>query len=568
MRLNPAPALDPALPVDTSDTVRFVPLGGLGEIGMNCMAVETAGRRIVIDCGLAFDGRGLGVDTLHADFSYVLDEPERLDAIVLTHGHEDHIGAVPYMLAACPVPVYGPPYALSLLKEKLAYDGPRDFEADLRPIHPGERFEAGPFDIEPYRVTHSMPDCTGLILRTPAGVIVHSGDFKIEEAPTDGEGFDFDRLARLSDEEGVRLLFSDSTNSVSEGTTGTEAEAHASLEPLVREAKGRVVVTLFASNVHRLRALTEIAKATGRKLCLLGRSLNMHARLGKLHGYLDDLDAVRIPRDTARSIPRDELLVLATGTQGEPPAAFARLATGTHPDLSLDPGDTVIHSARIIPGNETGVYGMINALERQGVHVIWKRVAPGIHVSGHAHRDEQRRLIELLRPKSFVPVHGTYLHLRRHAEIAEQSGVEDVLVVENGAVVELSPERMRVVEQTETGRVYRERGQEISERVIKDRALLAELGVAMVTVVVDDRGRPLGPVDILTRGVLHEDENEDFLDDACDYVFEALRRSRRVQERPDDETLEIEAKRALKRYFAKTLGRKPLCYGMVLRIDA
>lgn len=556
------------MPVDTSETVRFVPLGGLGEIGMNCMAVETGGRRIVLDCGLAFDGRNLGVDTLHADFGYVLDEPERLEAIVLTHGHEDHIGAVPHLLAARAVPVYGPPYALSLLKEKLAWDGPPGLEADLRPIRPGEAFTAGPFEIEPFRVTHSMPDCTGLIFRTPAGVVVHSGDFKIEEAPTDGEGFDFDRLARLRDEEGVRLLFSDSTNSVTDGTTGTEAEAHASLEPLIREAEGRVVVTLFASNVHRLRALTEIAKVTGRKLCLLGRSLQMHARLGALHGYLDGLDAVRVPRDKARALPREKVLVLATGTQGEPPAAFARLANGTHPDLELEPGDRVIHSARIIPGNEKEVHHLINALERRGVEVIWKRIAPGIHVSGHAHRDEQRRLIELLRPRSFVPVHGTYLHLRRHGEIAEACGVEDVLVVENGAVVELSPERMEVVGAAATGRVYRERGQEISERVIKDRALLAELGVAMVSVVVDDRGRPLGPVDILTRGVLHEDENEDMLDDACDYVFEALTRSRRVQERPDDETLEIEAKRALKRFFAKSLGRKPLCYGVILRVDA
>jgi ribonuclease J len=533
---------------------------------MNCMVAEHGEDRIVLDCGMTFDGRGLGVDIIHPDFGWLAQHPARLRAIVLTHGHEDHIGAVPYLLQRCPAPVYGPPYALALVRERLKNDfADAGLAPELHALAPGDRVSIGPFEVEPYRVTHSMPDCTGLILRTPQGVVVHSGDFKIDEAPTDGQGFDFARLAKLRDEEGVRLLLSDSTNAVAEGTTGGEQIVADRLLELVREAPARVVVTLFASNVHRLRALTEVARATGRKLCLMGRSLEMHARLAAAQGYLPGLDAVRIPRELAAGVAREHLLVLATGTQGEPPAGFARLALGRHPDLTLSPGDRVIHSARIIPGNETEVYRLFNACERRGIEVLWRGVEPGVHVSGHAHRGEQRRLIELLAPRSFLPVHGTYLHMKRHAELARECGVEDVRVVENGAVVELAEEGLRVAGRVETGRIHRERGVAVPERVIKDRGLLAELGVAVVTAVVDDAGRPIAPVDLLTRGVLHEDENPDLIDDACDYVHDALNARTWRVERPDVEDVEIHARRALKRFFAKTLRKKPLCYAVVMR---
>ncbi len=545
--------------------VRFVPLGGLGEIGMNCMAVEQDGIRVLIDCGLSFDGRGLGVDVFHADFRWLLAEPERLAAILVTHGHEDHIGAIPYLLEDRPVPVYGPRYAMALVRERLGECAPR-FEHLLHTVAPGDRFTVGPFEVEPYRVTHSMPDCTGLILRTAQGVVVHSGDFKIDEAPTDGEHFDTERLARLRDEEGVRLLLSDSTNAVVGGASGGEQLVAERLEELVRDAQGRVIVSLFASNVHRIRALAIAAQRTNRKLCLLGRSLEMHARLAERSGYLPDLSAIRIPRELARQVPRDRLLVLATGTQGEAPAALTRLANDTHPELRLDPGDRVVHSARIIPGNETHVHRLINGLERRGIEVLWAGVEPGVHVSGHAHRDEQRTLIELLRPASFLPVHGTYLHLKRHAELARASGVSDVLMAENGTIVELGDEGLRTAGSVPIGRVHRERGTPVAERVIRDRALLAELGMAVVTVMVDGRGRPVGAADLLTRGVLHEDEHEDLLDEACDTVLRALHGARWIVDRPSEDDLEIEAKRALKRFFARRLGKKPLCYAVVLTV--
>ena len=547
--------------------VRFVPLGGLGEIGMNCMVVEQDGTRVLIDCGLAFDGRGLGIDVLHADFRWLLEEPERLAAVLVTHGHEDHIGALPYLLGDLEVPIYGPRYAMTLVRERLG-DRASRFAHLLNVVAPGDCFRAGPFEVEPYRVTHSMPDCTGLILRTAQGVVVHSGDFKIDEAPTDGEHFDRARLARLRDEEGVRLLLSDSTNAVAGGASGGEQLVADRLEELIREAPHRVIVSLFASNVHRIRALAKAAARTGRKLCLLGRSLDMHARLAEETGYLPDLSDLRIPREMARQVARDRLLILATGTQGEEPAALSRLANDTHPELTLEPGDRVIHSARIIPGNERPVYRLINTLERRGVEVLWARIEPGIHVSGHAHRDEQRELIELCRPSSFLPVHGTYLHMKRHAEIARSVGVSDVLTTENGTVVELGPDGLSHAETVPTGRIHRERGNPVAERVIRDRALLAELGVAVITVMVNRLGRPVGSCDLLTRGILHEDECQPLLDDACDWVFRALEDRRWVVDRPTEDDLELEAKRALKRFFARRLRKKPLCYAVVLTVPS
>ncbi len=548
----------------STDPLRFIPLGGLGEIGMNCMAIEHGETRILIDCGVSFDSRGLGVDVFHADFRWLLASPERLAAIIVTHGHEDHIGALPFLLRDCPVPVYGPPYAIALAAERLSEHAPAALEL-LRVIRPGDRLALGPFEIEPYRVTHSMPDCTGLILRTPQGVVVHTGDFKIDPTPADGEHFDLPRLARLRDEEGVRLLLSDSTNAMVEGSSRAEETVSERLHELIEGAPGRVVVSMFASNVHRIRALAEVARRTERKLCLLGRSLETHARVAEKTGYLPDLSAIRIPRELLRSTPREQLLVLATGTQGEAPAALTRLAHNAHPELSLEPGDRVIHSARIIPGNESSVYALFDRLERGGVEVRWARVDPAIHASGHAHRGEQRALIEHLQPRAFLPVHGTFMHLKRHAELASECGVPDVIHVENGAVVELDEAGLRVAGRVPVGRTYREAGAKVPERVIADRRLMAELGLAIVTVLVDDRGRPLGACDLLTRGVVHEDLHQELLDDACDAVFEALEGAAWIVERPSEDDIEIEAKRALKRFFARRLGKKPLCYAVALK---
>lgn len=534
---------------------------------MNCLVIEHGDDRLVIDCGLTFEGRDVGVDVTHADFHWLEERRDTLRGIVLTHGHEDHVGAVPYLLEVCRAPIYGPPYALGVLAERLAQHPQGQEDHEIHAFKPGDRISLGGFEVEPYRVTHSMPDCTGLILRTPQGVVVHSGDFKVDPEPTDDEVFDFPRLERLREEEGVRLLLSDSTNAITEGSTGTELSVAERLLEIVQEAENRVVVTLFASNVHRVRALAEIARRTGRKLALLGRSLRMHAKIGADTGYLPNLDDVLLPPDKLGRLPRNQVLALATGTQGEPPAAFARIARDDHPDLRVEEGDLVIHSARIIPGCENAVFPLINKLERRGVTVLWRAVAPDIHVSGHAHRGEQRKLIETLQPASFLPVHGTYLHLRAHAALAEECGVEDTLIAENGAIIELNGGPLSIAGHTTTGRVYRERGRELDAQVLKDRRLLAELGVAVASLVIDEAGRPVAPIDILTRGIVHEEHEEALLDDACDYVHDALMRMRWVEDRPDEDDVEQAAARAMKRFFAKRRSKKPLCYAMATRIE-
>jgi ribonuclease J len=547
-----------------NDPLRLVPLGGLGEIGMNCMAIEQGDDLILLDCGVMFPFRELGVDIIHPDFQWVLERAGRLRAIVLTHGHEDHIGAVPYLLRQANVPVHGPPHALALARGRLAEVAP-DLEADLRPTTPRQPFRVGRFEIEPLRVTHSIPDATALVLRTDAGTVVHTGDFNIDEDPLDGEHFDAERLAEVGDG-GVRLLLSDSTNVDVPDDSGRERTVVEALQRIVEGAPGRVVVCLFASNLHRLSAVIDIARRTGRKLLLLGRSLHTHVRVGVEVGRLRDPGALMVPSNRAQGFPRDRLLVVATGTQAEGPAALSRLATDTHPTLRLEAGDTVVMSSRIIPGHEQAVFAMIDDLMRRGVRVIHRRLDPAVHVSGHAARGEQRRMLELVRPRAFLPVHGTYHHLTRHADLAREMGVEDVLVVENGSAVEVDAQGMRVAGRVPVGRIHVDAGEPIHEEVLRDRALLGELGMAVVVVQVDARGQPTGATEVVTRGVVHEEREPEVVSGAQRYVAERLKEDPSPPEGYDEADLRERARRALRRYLLRTLGRKPLTYAVVVRV--
>jgi ribonuclease J len=551
-----------------SETLRLVPLGGLGEIGMNCMALECEGDIVVVDCGVMFPDRELGVDVVHPRFDWLAARRDRVRAVLVTHGHEDHIGALPYLARELDAPIYGPPYALELIKARFSereHDGLD--RPELVATRPGQRFRVGAFEVEPIRVTHSIPDATALALHTKAGTVVHTGDFKIDEAPADGEVFDEARLRALGDE-GVRLLLSDSTNAWSPGESGPERDVAEALAHLVARAEKRVIVSLFASNVHRLRALLDIARETGRVACLLGRSLERHLETAIATGYLRDPAGLVVPPEAAKNVARERLLVLATGTQGEAPAALSRLAEDRHPALTLEPGDEVILSARIIPGNEQHVFSLVNHLERRGIRCRFRTTDPEVHVSGHAHAGEQKRMIELVRPDAFLPVHGTFLHLRRHAELAESLGVKDTLVVENGAVVELSDQGLAVVDQTVTGRVHVDAGEEIPDVVLRDRARLAELGIALVVIPVDRRGSLAGHPDVITRGVVDEEEETELLADARAFVADELEGYATPKRDLDDEELADIGRRALKRYFARHLGRKPLTYGVVVRVPA
>jgi ribonuclease J len=535
--------------------LRIVPLGGLGEVGMNCLALELDGTILVIDCGVTFPDDELGVDIIHPDFSYLLARRDKVKAVIITHGHEDHIGALPYLLADIDVPVYGPRYALALVKERLS-----EFELTQKPqlisIDARQKLTFGPFEVEPFRVTHSIPDSTGLVFRTRVGTIVHSGDFKIDPEPPDDQNFDID-FVRACGDEGVRLLFSDSTNVDVSGVSGRESDVAIALDRQIRSAKGRVVVSMFGSNVQRLASVLTVAREVGRHVLLLGRSLQTHARVAEKLGLLPRPLPIYISPDLAQGLPREKLLVIASGSQAEPNAALARIAARNHHHLKLVEGDNVLLSARMIPGRERAVHTLVDDLERQGVNVIRRHDDPALHVSGHACREEQAQLIALARPKTFVPVHGTFHHLRRHAELARENGVGEAVVIENGAVLEVDAESTKISGATEVGRVHVQAGTELPDIVLRDRSLLAEVGIVMITLSVDEDGALRSKPRVMTRGVIWEDEERILLDDIVDEIERSVND---VGLRASDAALCDAACRAARRVFRDELGFRPLTH--------
>ncbi|HEY2734351.1 MAG TPA: ribonuclease J [Polyangiales bacterium] len=544
-----------------SFALRVLPLGGLGEVGMNCLALELDDTIIVIDCGVTFPDDEPGVDIIHPDFSYLLTNRDRIAAIVLTHGHEDHIGALPYLLSDIRVPVYGPDYALALVRERL-----NEFEWEhppkLLPLPLHERLRLGAFEVEAYRVTHSIPDSTGLVVRTRLGTIVHSGDFKIDLDPPDGEHFDLDYLAQLGNE-GVRVLFSDSTNVDVEGSSGRESDVALALERQIHDAPERIIVSMFGSNVYRLAAVLRVAQAAHKHVLLLGRSLQTHARVAERLGLLPRPLPIYLSPELAQTMTRSRLVIIASGSQAEPQAALARLALGTHHQLRLEENDTVVLSSRVIPGRERAIHNLIDNLERRGVRVVQRFDDPKLHVSGHACRDEQKKLIELLRPRTFVPVHGTYHHLKRHASLAREMGVAETFVIENGAVLELDEAGVRSAPNVTSGRVHVQAGTELPPVVLRDRMLMAEVGIVLITLWVDDRGALRAPARILTRGVVWEDEERDLLDDLRRRVESAC--SELPLPREDDALRDV-ASRTARRLLRDEIGFRPLTHCMVTRI--
>jgi len=544
--------------------VQVIPLGGLGEIGMNALALVSDGEAIVIDCGVTFDDRGIGVDVVHPDFSAL--EAFRVRAVVLTHGHEDHIGALPYFLRHFDVPVWGPPYALGLVRERLAEHEVLRW-AKLFETTPRAPFEVGPFRIEPVRVTHSIADATALAIRTGAGMVVHTGDFKFDEDPVDGEAFDEARLRAIGDD-GVALLMSDSTNIDARGpSAGGERGVGDAMRAIVESATGAVVVAMFASNVHRLKMLGEIARATHRRIVVLGRSVQTHAKVAHATGYLDWPGDITWPMDRIGELPRDRILGVATGTQGEARAALARLAHGEHSAIALAPGDTVILSSRVIPGHEPEVYALMGDLLRRGVHLRTWISDRDVHVSGHAHAGEQRRMIDLVRPRAFMPLHGTLHHLHRHAELARTSGIANVTILEDGDVGILDEHGLRKEGRVQTGRVHRWAGREVAASVLKERTVIAQEGVAMVVVPVDARGDVAGDVTIATRGVVDGEASEALLASAkVDAVAAVRELPKHGGVRRDDAVIAEAVRLAVRRVLSRALGFKPVTVVQVVRV--
>jgi ribonuclease J len=544
---------------------------------MNCLALEQRGEVLVIDCGVAFQGRELGVDVVHPELSAL--DPYRVAGLFVTHGHEDHIGAIPYFLKRFDVPVFGPRYALELIRERAAeHEVLR--HADLREVPPRTMAHVGSFEVEPIRVTHSIADATALAVRTDAGLVVHTGDFKFDDSPPDGETFDVERFAELS-REGVRLLLSDSTNIDSRGSTGSEAAVGEALDRIVACATGAVVVGIFASNVHRLRLLGEIARRHGRKIVPLGRSVEVHARVARATArstgpdagtpYLQWPSDLVWPAERARELPRRAVLAVATGTQGEAGAALARLARGEQPGLDVGAGDTVVLSSRVVPGNERDVMDVVSALLRRGVDLRSWWSDRAVHVSGHAHREEQQRMIELARPRAFVPVHGTLHHLTRHAALARELGVAEVEVLENGDVGDLGPsaeEPLRKAGRAPAGRVHVFAQRAIPPKVLQERSALAARGAAQAVVPVDAEGRLCGDIQLSTRGVFDEDIDAHILERAraeASAAVEALAASGTGDPRADEPIAEA-VRLAIRRTIDRALGFKPSTLVAVLRI--
>ncbi|MFO0754922.1 MAG: ribonuclease J [Byssovorax sp.] len=544
--------------------LRLVPLGGLGEIGMNCLCLEQDDGIVLIDCGVTFPSTDLGIDVYHPRFDYLLARSEKVLGVVLTHGHEDHIGALPYLLGELDIPVHGPPHALELARGRLEEHGFTDADVDLVPTRVGKSFDLGPFSIEPIRVTHSITDATALAIRSAAGLVVHTGDFKLDPSPPDGELTDEDRLSALGDE-GVRMLLSDSTNVDSPGASRSEREVGEALEALVRSSGARVILGVFASNVQRLKMIGEIAQATGRRICLLGRSVQTHVRAAQAVGKLRWPSDLLIASEQAASTPRERLLVLASGTQAERMSTLTRLAAGTHPVLRLSEGDRVLLSSRIIPGNDRPVADMVDAFLRLGVEVMSRLDHPSIHASGHAHRDEQRRMIELTRPRAFLPVHGTLHHLMRHAALARDTGVGEVLVAENGEVVEVDKAAAPAkAGRALAGRVATFNGEELGDEVLRDRAQLGRSGVVFVAVLLDKKGQAVAPPQVSARGVI-EPSMSGVLRKASSAAARAIADCEGRLRMLDDELSEV-VRLAARRAIEAATGRKPVVVVTVARI--
>ena len=498
-----------------TDAVRLVSIGGIGEIGKNCTVIEYGDDAIVLDCGITFpDAEMFGVDLVLPNFGYLREIRHKLRAFVITHGHEDHIGALPYALREFNLPIYGSRLTLGLVGVKLEEPGLLD-RADLRVVAARETVTIGPFSCQFFDVCHSIPDAMGVAIHTPIGTIVHTGDFKIDHTPVDGVPPDFQTLGRLG-EDGVLLLMSDSTYADQPGHTPSEAVISETLDRIFNDAPGRIIVATFSSLISRVQQVIDAAFAYGRRVCFVGRSMERNVGVARDLGYLQIPDAGMVvdPRDL-RNYPADEMAVICTGSQGEPRSALVRLANRDHRFIDLMPDDTVVVSAASIPGNEEAVNQTIDRLARQGARVLYERVMP-VHVSGHASQEDLKFMLTTLRPKFFMPVHGEYRHLEEHRRLAERVGVdaEHVLVAESGSIVDLSRDDISVVGQTDVSNVYLD-GLTVGEErdaTIRDRRHLAEGGVVITVVNVDRHtGQCLADPDIITRGFVYASDAEDEL---------------------------------------------------------
>ena len=551
-----------------TDALKIIPLGGLGEFGMNCMAVQWKDDIIVIDAGLMFpEDDLLGVDIVVPDITYLLENRDKVRGILLTHGHEDHIGGLPRILSQLNVPVYGTEFTLTYVEGKLDEHKLLD-DADLIEMLPGESFDLGPFKISPIRVTHSLVDCVALAIRTPVGTIVHTGDFKIDLSSPDGKPFDLHSFAQLG-KEGVLLLLQDSTNCDRPGYTPGELAVKPRLDEIFARTERRLFFSCFSSSIHRIKLAMELAHKHGRKVALIGRSMDNSTEIAQDLGYIDPPAGLLIHSGQIKDLPPEKVCVMISGTQGEPMSALSRAAVDNHKHAKIEPGDTVLFSSRVIPGNEKPIYNVIDHLYRRKAKVIHDDGRSGlIHVSGHGSQEELRLMINLLRPKFFVPVHGDYRHLTQHIEIAVGTGIPDkTVLLEDGEVLELTATSAEKTTKVASGRILIDSGSTsdvVEDIIIRDRRHLSEAGLVLAIITIDKMsGKQQGPPEIVTRGFAVNEEG--MITDARRIIAQTLEQSS-AEEKRDWMLIKEKIRADLKRYIQKNTQRRPMIMPVILEI--
>jgi ribonuclease J len=540
--------------------LKIIPLGGLGEIGLNMMAFEYGESLFVVDAGLMFpEDYMLGVDFVIPEFDYLKQNPNKVSGVILTHAHEDHIGALPYLLREIPVPVFGTPFTLGIVKHKL--EEYRLAQSTLLyEITPKETLRLGTFKIQFIRVSHSVVDGVGLAIETPAGMVIHTGDFRINHSCADDQGTDVSRFAQFG-QDGVLALLSDSTNVEKEGYTISDRKIGETLTRIATASRGRIIVALFASSIMRIQQIVDIAEARNRKVVISGRSLEVSVQIAQEFGYLRIPTGMEIGIAEVEHYRDDEVMIITTGSQGEPMSALARMATGVHKQVRIKPDDTVVLSSKFIPGNEKAITTIINNLYRRGAEVVYEKIS-AIHVSGHAFREELKLMMSLVKPKYFIPVHGEYRHLWLHARLAEENGIarENILLAENGQVINFSSQGAAIRGTVPTGRVLID-GKgigDVGRSVLRERRTLAEDGLVAVSMAVDEEtGVILKGPDLVSRGFVFQTATGHLLEDAQCVVLEV------VEEVPPEvpnrlEKIRSKLKTALRQYFFFAIGRRPV----------
>src|SRR5436309_4448011 len=550
-------------------TLEVVPLGGLGEFGMHMMAFRARGSMIVVDAGVMFpDEELLGVDVIVPDIGFLLENKSEVQAIVLTHGHEDHIGALPFVLPYLNVPIYGSAFTIGLVKNKLAQHGLLE-EAQLNIVKAKDAIELGCFRIEFFQVTHSIVDAFALAIKTPAGTVIHTGDFKIDHTPIDGKTFDLHTLAAYGDQ-GVLALFSDSTNAEQGGYTASERSVNDRFESIFRTSPGRIILSCFTSSIPRLQLVLDQAKHYGRLVSFLGRRMAENTETAEELGFLNIAPGLVIRSKDIRNYPREKVCVVAGGCQGEPMSALSRLALDDHKDLKIEEGDTVVLSSRQIPGNERAIGRMMDHFYRRRAEMYYADGSqPPVHVSGHASEEELKLVVTLVKPKYFVPIHGTYRQLHRHAKLVEKTSVvgEKIIVAETGDILRFGPAGAEIAGKAPVGRVLIDEGslEEVEEVVIRDRRHISEDGIILSIIAINKQSGMMEiPPEIVFRGVAFLDE-ERLLNESRQMLFDTVNNAT-VEERGDWTVIKEKIRKDLKKFFYKQTAKRPFILPVILEI--